>query len=264
MPAFLTPRYVVDEGVVQPVVFGCNTGLSGCLPPHPQELNLSVIPLMPAVTEASDRLAPVDHMIGQEQQVAILFADLRGFTRIAEHKLPYDVVFLLNRYFEAIGGAIEKAGGIANQFTGDGVMALFGVDADPRTGCWQALEAARAMVYALAQLSEELADDLDEPLRMGIGIHTGAVVIGRMGRGVARYLTAVGDSVHVASRFQELTKTYQCQLVISEAVGEQADIPVQTLPRHELTVRNRREPIAIRVVDHVQRLEHILAQRTMG
>ncbi len=120
------------------------------------------------------------------------------------------------------------------------------------------------MVYALSLLSEELSEDLDEPLRMGIGIHTGPVVIGRMGHGVARYLTAVGDSVHVASRLQELTKTYQCQLVISEAVGEQAEVPMQTLPRHELTVRNRHEPIAIRVVDEVQHLEHILAQRAVG
>ena len=72
-------------------------------------------------------LAHADARQGREQEVVVLFADLRGFTRLAEQKLPYDVVFFLNRYFEVVGAAIERAGGIANQFTGDGVMALFGV-----------------------------------------------------------------------------------------------------------------------------------------
>src|SRR5215471_10359945 len=75
----------------------------------------------------------------------VLFADLRKFTTLAERRLPYDVVSFLNRYFEAMGRAIESAGGITNQFTGDGVMALFGVDADPGDGCRRARPSARSV-----------------------------------------------------------------------------------------------------------------------
>ena len=183
--------------------------------------------------------------------MAELFADLRGFTRISEHKLPYDVVFLLNRYFEAVGDAIEQAGGIANQFTGDGVMALFGVPADPQTACQHALKAASAMIRNLAELNQTSAEELHEPLSVGVGIHTGPAVVGRMGRGVASYLTAVGDTVHVTSRLQNLTKEYRCQMVISEQVAQLAGLNVSPFPRHELTVRNRAEPIVIRVIKEV-------------
>jgi adenylate cyclase len=182
---------------------------------------------------------------------------LRGFTLIAEHKLPYDVVFFLNRYFDVVGSAIEQAGGIANQFTGDGVMALFGVQTGPIKGCQQALAAAVAMIRGLAELSLTLVEELEEPLRMGLGIHTGPAVVGRMGRGVALYLTAVGDTVHVASRLQELTKVYGCQLVISDQVAGRVGMDVSTFPRHELTVHNRREPLGIRVIDDVQALTQV-------
>ena len=168
--------------------------------------------------------------------------------------MPYDVVFLLNRYFEAVTVAIERAGGIVNQFTGDGVMALFGVDTDAAEGCRRALDAAARMVEAVADVSRELADELDAPLRIGIGIHAGPAVVGRMGYGDTVYLTAVGDAVHVASRLQDLTKQYACQLVISEHVATRAGLDASAFPRHELTVRNRREPLAIRVVDDVHRL----------
>ena len=96
-----------------------------------------------------------------------------------------------------LGRAIEQAGGVTNQFTGDGVMALFGVDTDPARGCRQALLGARAMARSVAALSRSMADDLDEPLRIGIGIHTGPAVVGQMATAKPSYLTAVGDTVHV-------------------------------------------------------------------
>ena len=204
--------------------------------------NLTVYPLLSPQAHASAGFAQPTHMADQEQEIAILFADLRGFTRLAEPKFPYDVVFFLNRYFEAIGEAIKQAGGIANQFTGDGVMALFGVGKSAEEGCRQALHAASAMIRSLATLSQTLATELPEPLKMGIGIHTGPAVVGRMGYAETTYLTAVGDTVHVASRLEALTKDYQCQLVISEQVAQRAGLDVRPYPCHELTVRNRMEP----------------------
>jgi adenylate cyclase len=193
-------------------------------------------------------------MAGREREVCVLFADLRGFTKISEKRLPYDVVFLLNRYFEAVGGAIETAGGIPNQFIGDGVMALFGVDAGPEEGARHAVAAARAMHRAVAELSADLHEVLPAPLRIGIGIHCGPAVVGHMGRGVATYLTAVGDTVNTASRLQEQTKEFACELVLSDRAAERAGLDVSGFRREEISIRNRAEPIVVWVIGDVETL----------
>ena len=226
--------------------------------------DLSVTLILPVTATASDSFANPDYVAGQEREICVLFADLRSFTRFSERKLPYDVVFFLNRYFETMGSAIERAGGIPNQFTGDGVMALFGIESGSEQGCRGAIDAAKAMVRGLAEMSASLAEELEEPLRMGIGIHSGPVIVGHMGRGEATSLTAIGDTVHVASRLQDLTKQYKCQLIISESVAQRARIDVSDYPRHELTVRNRAEPVAIRTIEIVDSLSlsgNILASR---
>jgi adenylate cyclase len=239
-----------EERVLQRVGAPPNVRLACQLRPRG---DIAVVPILPALAPPVT-VVPADHRPGEEQEVAVLFADLRGFTRVAEHKLPYDVVFFLNRYFEVAGTAIERAGGIANQFTGDGVMALFGIDAGPDVGARQAVAAARSLVAGLAALSDELAHELPGPLRMGIGIHVGHVVVGRMGYGPGVYLTAVGDTVHVASRLEQLTKEYACEMVITEDVARRAGIDARGLPRHELTVRNRRGNLAVYTVARVEML----------
>ena len=209
--------------------------------------DLAVVPLLPPSVAARAALT-ADVRQGRESEIAVLFADLRGFTRMAEHKLPYDVVFVLNRYFEAVGTAVTGAGGVTNQFTGDGVMALFGIDDGPSAGSRQALVAARAMVRAVAALSRELAADLPAPLQIGIGIHVGPAVVGQMGWGPSFYLTAVGDTVHVAARLEQATKDYNADLVVSEDVARRAGVDLSPFPRHDLAVRNRAGRVEIRVV----------------
>jgi len=209
--------------------------------------DVAVRPLVVPTVEPAAAMTP-DARQGRERELAVLFADLRGFTRMAEHKLPYDVVFVLNRYFATVGAAITGAGGIANQFTGDGVMALFGVDDGPAAGCRQALAAARAMAEGVAALSRELAPELATPMRIGIGIHAGPAVVGWMGWGESFYLTAVGDTVHVAARLEQATKDYDCELVISEDVATRAGLNAASFPRHEVALRNRATPVVVRVV----------------
>jgi len=216
--------------------------------------NLSVTPLVPANAHASDGYAQPSYLAGQERTIAVLFADLRTFTGIAEQKLPYDLVFLLNSYFETVGESIASAGGMVDKFIGDGVMALFGIEAGPAEGCRQALAAAQRMVDQVQMLSQALAEELAEPLRIGVGIHCGPAVVGRMGYGATIHLTAIGDTVNVASRLQDLTKEFACQLVISEEVAQQAGLNVSGIARHEITMRNRREALAIFVVDDVAAL----------
>ena len=217
---------------------------------------VSVEPLL-APSVAPAEAFGTDVRQGREQELAVLFADLRGFTRMAENKQPYDVVFVLNRYFEAVGTAITRSGGVTNQFTGDGVMALFGIDSGPAAGSRQALAAARAMVDAVSALSAELATDLGTALRIGIGIHTGPAVVGRMGWGESFYLTAVGDTVHVAARLEQATKDYSAELVVSEAVARHAALDLSRFPAHDLTVRNRAGQITVRVIDRAAHLPTI-------
>lgn len=216
--------------------------------------DLAITPLLPADARAGDGYSQPAYLAGQELMIAVLFADLRTFTGIAERKLPYDLVFLLNSYFQAVGEAIVSSGGIVDKFIGDGVMALFGVESGAEQGCRQALNAAKRMVEQVSALSGSLAEELPEPLRIGIGIHCGPAVVGRMGYGATLHLTAIGDTVNVASRLQDSTKEYGCQLVVSEEVVKRSGLNVAELPRHELTVRNRREALAVFVVQDPRQL----------
>jgi len=249
--SILAPASAAEQRVLQRIGAPPNVRLACQLRPPG---NISVTLLLPANAQPSDGYAQPSYLAGQERTIAVLFADLRTFTGIAEQKLPYDLVFLLNSYFEAVGEAIVGAGGTVDKFIGDGVMALFGVDSGPEEGSRQALAAAKAMVGNVSALSQALVEELAEPLKIGVGIHCGPAIVGRMGYGATVHLTAIGDTVNVASRLQDLTKEYHCQLVISEQVAEQAGLAVTAFPRHELTVRNRREALAIFVVEDVEAL----------
>ncbi len=176
---------------------------------------------------------------GSERYIAVLFADIRGFTTLSEGRLPFDVVFVVNRYFRAMGSAIEAAGGHVDKFIGDGVMALFGVDGDPARAARQALDAARRMSLALKDLNETLSADLELRLRIGIGIHAGPAIVGEMGYGQALSLTAIGDMVNTASRLESMTKELACELVASHDLLERAQVTLDDAPRHEIDVRGR-------------------------
>ena len=208
--------------------------------------DLRVTPLLPATAQARDGFRRPGYLQGAEREIAIMFADLRSFTQLSEQKLPYDLVFLLNRYFAEMGHAVEAAGGRIDKFIGDGVMALFGLDTGVEAGCREALAAARDMAERMEILNRALVHDISEPLRIGIGIHTGPAIVGEMGYGTAVSITAVGDSVNTASRIESLTKTYACQLVVSEAVVLRAGIDLADAPRHEIEIRGRVERLVVR------------------
>jgi adenylate cyclase len=209
---------------------------------------LSVLPLLPAGTGPQDVRIQANPGLGIEREVAVLFADLRAFTRMSEGRLPYDVVFLLNQYFKAMGRAVEDQGGRVDKFIGDGVMALFGIDADPPAACRHALAAARAMAVALEHLNQELAHDLPEPLRIAIGLHVGPAILGDMGYGRASSLTAVGDTVNVAARLEALAKEFEVQLVVSTRLAERAGVDLGAFEERQIEIRGRRRPLRVRVV----------------
>ena len=207
----------------------------------------AVVPLVVPEAAIEALGGDVGYKRGQEREVVVLFADLRGFTALSEDRLPYDVVFILNRYFAAMGQAIEAAGGHVDKFIGDGVMALFGLEQGSEEACRSALAAARAMAEALGDLNKHLELELGSPLRIGIGLHFGPAIVGEMGHGSARHLTAVGDTVNTASRLESMTKEFGVQLVASADVVSAAGLAIETECR-DVTLRGRQEKLSVHLV----------------
>ena len=210
--------------------------------------DLAATPLLSPTIPVGDGLITSSHMTGSEREIAILFADIRSFTELAEAKLPYDVVFLLNRYFEEMGRAIEGAGGRVDKFIGDGIMALFGVESGVEAGSRAALAAASAMSDRLVHLNQLLSADLPTPLRIGIGIHAGPAIVGEMGFGQTVSVTAIGDAVNTASRLEAMTKDKGVQLIVSEDVARHAAADLERFPTMEIIVRGRVQPLTIRSI----------------
>ena len=216
--------------------------------------DIAVTPLLPPNVGPADRLRAAAAMQGEERTIAVLFADIRGFTGLAETKLPYDVVFVLNRYFRSMGEAIEAAGGRVDKFIGDGIMALFGIDVPPGVGAAQALAAARGMSEALRELNRLLESDLPAPLRIGIGLHVGPAIVGEMGYAPAVSVTAVGDTVNTASRLESMSKEFAAQLVVSVDAAAEAGADLSAWRREAVAVRGRREPLTVFILDDARDL----------
>ena len=214
----------------------------------------AVLPLLPPDITADDRRRRGTFGGDIERFVAIMFVDIRQSTALVEKRLPYDVVFLLNHFFAAVAGAVVEAGGAPNQFVGDGMMAIFGMRDNPREACRQALSAARLIHRRLAEMNRTLADELPQPIAIGIGLHAGSVILGELGYRDRFLLTAIGDSVHVAARLQDLTKEYGCQLVVSEIVAATAEVDLAAFPEHKAQVRGREALLAVRIVSGMEEL----------
>ncbi|MBS0222612.1 MAG: adenylate/guanylate cyclase domain-containing protein [Proteobacteria bacterium] len=215
---------------------------------RPPQGRYRITPLLPAASGPRDAYRQQSQAHGGERYVAILFADIRGFTSISEGRLPYDIVFLLNRYFRATGEAVQAAGGRLDKFIGDGVMAIFGLNVEPQIACRQALDAAHRMALALGDLNEAMSDDLDQQLRIGIGLHAGPAIVGEMGFERTSSLTAIGDTVNTASRLEALTKEFAVELVVSQDLLDQAGMDLPAAARHEVEIRGRQGRLAVRAV----------------
>jgi adenylate cyclase len=186
--------------------------------------------------------------IGQERYLVSLFVDMRGSTRLAEKMLPFDTVFVVNRFLAAVAQAVMECGGRPNQFVGDGMLALFGLATSGQIACRQALRAAALIAKNIDEVNQFLSHDLREPIRFGIGIHGGEVIVGDIGYRDHMVFTALGDAVNVAARLQDMTKTLSCEAIVSEEVRITAGLAEGDLPKQEVAIRGRAEPMAVRVV----------------
>lgn len=210
--------------------------------------DLSVIPILPASMNAKLLRKGSRMNIGKERYIVSMFVDMRGSTKLAEARLPFDVVFLINRFLGACSQAALDAGGQPNQFVGDGVLALFGIEVDAKTACRQAIRAATKVATNVDLMNRQLASDLPEPIQYGIGIHGGEVIIGDIGFQDHTVFTALGDPVNVAARLQDMTKTLDCKAIISDEVFATAGVAAGSLASKEVTIRGREEPMIVRTI----------------
>jgi adenylate cyclase len=213
--------------------------------------DLTVSPLVDAGTLPQIVLPALDSAAGQERMVAALFCDLRGFTQLSERKLPYDVVFLLNRYFAVVGEAVASSGGVVDKFIGDGAIALFGLETSFPQACRQALQAAVKLGEGIEALNASFSSELKTPLRIAIGLHAGPAIVGRMGHGKVSSLTAIGDTINTASRLEGLAKERDVQLAVSADLVKTANISIPDHVSEDIEIRGREAELETWIVARV-------------
>jgi adenylate cyclase len=173
--------------------------------------------------------------IGEERSLAIMFADIRGFTPFAEPLLPYDVVHALNRYYDEMGRVIAESGGHIDNYMGDGLLAVFGME-QPEQCAQRAVAAARGMIAAVERLKPYFDVVYGRSFSIGIGIHYGEVIVGAVGAAGRRRITIVGDAVNVAARIESATKTVGARVLISHATRMELDASVAEWVEHRVAL----------------------------
>jgi class 3 adenylate cyclase/nitrite reductase/ring-hydroxylating ferredoxin subunit len=178
---------------------------------------------------------------GESKRIAVLFSDIRGFTTLSQTLSPYDVMFALNRHFYEMSEIIESNGGYVDNFIGDAVMALFGVDGDEYAP-FRSVKAAVEMLEANDRLRPYMEANYGHALTIGIGVHYGEAVIGELGSSSNKRLTAIGDTVNVASRIEGATKEAETRLLISSDLYERVknDVIMEDFVRVKLPGTNER------------------------
>ncbi len=205
--------------------------------------DVAIVPMLPANASPEDGRTPAG-FAGHEQLVTVMFVDLRGSTKLGEARLPYDVLFLLDQVFGEMSAALKATGGHFSQFTGDGLMAIYGMEGgDPAAGAQAALAGARDMLARLDRLNQHLLADLKQPLRIGIGIHHGVAIVGPLGPPGSRIVTAIGDTVNTTARLEGLSKQHDGAVIISRVCAEAARADLADALLHIASVAGRAEPV---------------------
>ena len=215
--------------------------------------NISVWPMVPPAASKAFVQRRQLYAIPEERFAAFMFVDMRGSTQLAAVRLPFDSIFIVSRFLSAVSAAVVQAGGLPNQFLGDAVLAIFGLRTEPKTACLQALAALPLVATNIARLNTALEQQLQKPIRFGIGLHCGRAVMGEIGFRDHVTFTALGDPLNVASRLEQLTKEIGCEAIVSEEVLHQAGISGASLPQLAARLRGREDPVPVRVLHDVVR-----------
>ena len=195
--------------------------------------------------EITSQLAkPLLGRCGEARTIAVLFCDIRDFTNLSQHLSPYDLMFVLNRYFFHMADAIERNGGHIEKFIGDAIMAIFGIDDRPDMPL-RAIKAATDMLGAADRMKLYMKAMYDIDFDVGIGLHYGDAVIGTVSGGREEKLAAIGETVNVASRIESANKEAGTRLLISEALYQQTEKQVEVSDFVRVRLRGTNERMSL-------------------
>ena len=250
-------------------------GLDLLHPPSPTEQRSLAAVSAPANTRLACQIRPTDPATvfrvfradgrqnrkhasqGEERRMAILFLDIRGFTARTSGQLPYDVVFLLNRFFDAIVPAITRSGGSVDKYLGDGLLAIFETP-DEATSARAALTAVADIGTALDKFNHALETEGAQGLRIGMGLHLGDLVLGEIGAAGRAPRTIIGETVNAASRLEAATKDLQVELLVSQTVLHSAGVDMAALDMTTISLRGVPDPLPVLAVPRASTLPALL------
>ncbi|WP_428487872.1 adenylate/guanylate cyclase domain-containing protein [Rhodopila sp.] len=224
--------------------------------------DIAVVPLLPPYWNAAALRTRTFPQPGEERFIVVLVADMRESSRLAEFRLPFDAVFIIGRFVNAIGTAVTEAGGLPNHFTGDGLMATFGLACAPSQACRQAIDAVGLIGRNIAALNKLLLPDLTEPIRFGIGVHGGPAVVGEIDFAEKRLFTTLGDAVNVATRLEAMCKDFSCEAVIAQPVVALSGRRLAADIEREVTLRGREAALVVHTVDRAVHLHCLPVARS--
>jgi adenylate cyclase len=223
--------------------------------------DIAVEPLVSVGRDSASGAARFDAALagGRELQIAAMFVDLRESTRLATGRLPFDALFIFDRYIQTVTEAIRRNRGYTTSIAGDGVMSAFGVDGAAALAARNALQAALDVWNGLEILSGELADELRGPLRIGIGIHVGTAVVGLVRTGESQSLQFLGDTGNVAAKLEAESKEFDCTLVASVAALTLLAPGTTRIQTHSVAIAGKADLVKVAIFRDKRELERILS-----
>lgn len=235
-PTGLEQRMLERIRAPQQVRLGCQIR-----PTHDLKLRI----LLPTETKVFGRELSVSALEwGEEQELTILFADIRGFSALARNQLPSDLVVVLNHIIDEMCQATLAHGGRVSMVETDGIMAVFGLGERARVGARGAIRAAAAMLKSTARTNRELGVAVPQPVRIGVGVHTGHVVVTRIGDAERGYqLTVIGEAVVAAHRLEDATKEFAADCLISAHTLDVAGVKAASRPTYPVHYKNGEVPV---------------------
>ena len=209
---------------------------------------LEITPLMAADLDVDSEWRE-GGVSGEERDTVALFVDLRASSQLSESHLPYDVLFILNRFFLEMSDALSESHGHYAQFEGDGLLALYGIERGLEQGCRDVLRGALDMQVRINELNQRLKNELKQPLKIGIGIHCGQAIVGTMGPPGSPNYSAIGDCVNAAARLQVKTRELECVALVSQDVVDNAGADFSQFPCQSMELRGKQKSVQVHLIN---------------